>query len=179
LSQRLQAMKTVQQKGYLIGLHFDPMLDIAEWETEYPKLVMQIFQIVNSKRVAWISIGSLRFPPEMKEKVIAKFPESKIMYGELVRGMDGKMRYLKPYRIAMYKILYDALQTIDTDLFVYFCMEPAEIWERIMGWSPKSNEHLDYLFAKSLHKRFPGLLQNPPEQIYYNTGAPLHKTKDD
>jgi len=177
LDERLEAMKIIQNEGYLLGLHFDPMLDFSCWQTDYPKLVNRLFEIIRPERIAWISIGSLRFPPEMKEKVLEKFPKSKIMFGELLRGMDGKMRYIKPLRIAMYQILYEELRKIDSEMFIYFCMESAEIWQRIMGWSPKSNEHLDFLFAKSLHKRFPGLVHEKPQQKFYDNGIPLHKTR--
>ncbi|MBL7052585.1 MAG: hypothetical protein ISS00_02430 [Candidatus Marinimicrobia bacterium] len=178
LDERLEAIKIIQNEGYLLGLHFDPMLDFPGWQTDYPELVNRLFSVIRPERVAWISIGSLRFPPEMKEKVLEKFPESKIMYGELVRGMDGKMRYLKPMRIAMYQILYEALRRIDKKMFIYFCMESPEIWERIMRWTPKSNEHLDFLFAKSLNERFPGLIHEKPQQNFYNSGIPLHKNTE-
>lgn len=177
LEERLEAIEIIQNEGYLIGLHFDPMLKFPNWEKDYSELVQQLFSTIKPERVAWISIGSLRFSPDMKDKVIEKFPESKIMYGELVHGMDGKMRYLKPQRIEMYKILYNRLRAIDSDMFIYFCMESAEIWERVMGWSPESNEHLDFLFAENLYKRFPGLVHEEPERKYYNDVVQIDKHK--
>ena len=157
LSERLEAMAKVQAAGYKIGLHFDPLLHHPDWEQNYEDLIHQLFQVLDPANITWISIGSLRFPPEMKEKVLEKFPKSKIMFAELIHGMDGKMRYPKPLRLEMYKQVYRWLKSYGSDdLFIYFCMESAEIWERVMGWSPESNEHLDFLFAESLFQRFPG-----------------------
>ena len=178
LSERLTAMGKVQAAGYKIGLHFDPLLYHENWEQTYPDLIKQIFQVVDPKNVAWISIGSLRFPPEMKDKVLEKFPKSKIMFAELIRGMDGKMRYPKPLRLDMYRTVYNALREFGGEqLFIYFCMESAEIWERTMGWSPEDNEHLDYLFATSLYQQFPGLMRSEPQRPDYDNGIPLHHEK--
>ncbi len=180
LSERLEAMRQVQAAGYKIGFHFDPLLYHKNWQKTYPDLIRQLFEVVDPDNVAWISIGSLRFPPEMKDKVLDKFPKSKIMFAELIRGMDGKMRYPKPLRLEMYRTVYEALRAYGSkDLFIYFCMESAEIWERVMGWSPETNEHLDYMFAKSLYHQFPGLMQTAPRRVVYDNGIPLHHEKAD
>ncbi|MCF7823275.1 MAG: DNA photolyase [Candidatus Marinimicrobia bacterium] len=180
LDERLEALAQVQATGYKIGFHFDPLLYHEGWERNYPDLIRQLFAVVDPKNVAWISIGSLRFPPEMKEKVLEKFPRSKIMFAELIRGMDGKMRYPKPLRLDMYRTVYNTLREVGgQDLFIYFCMESAEIWERTMGWSPESNEHLDFLFASSLYKQFPGLMKSVPQRVDYDNGIPLHQEKAD
>ncbi len=180
LNERLDAMRQVQERGYKIGFHFDPLLFHEEWKQSYPDLIRQLLEVVDPKNVAWISIGSLRFPPEMKEKVLEKFPKSKIMFAELIRGMDGKMRYPKPLRQEMYRTVYNSLRYYGgDDLFIYFCMESAEIWERVMGWSPESNEHLDHLFATSLYNQFPGLMQSKPQRLDYDDGIPLHHEKAD
>jgi spore photoproduct lyase len=171
-------MEQVQAAGYKIGFHFDPLLYHQDWQQTYPDLIRQLFEVVNPDNVAWISMGTLRFPPDMKDKVLEKFPRSKIMFAELIRGLDGKMRYPKPLRLDMYRTVYQALRTYGSqDLFIYFCMESAEIWERVMGWSPESNEHLDYLFADSLYRQFPGLMAAPPQRQPYDDGIPLHHEK--
>jgi len=180
LAERLAAMEQVQTAGYKLGFHFDPLLYHPEWQDSYPDLIRQLFEVVDPRNVAWISMGTLRFPPDMKEQVLEKFPHSKIMFAELIRGMDGKMRYPKPLRLEMYRTIYQALHHYGgPDLFIYFCMESAEIWERVMGWSPESNEHLDYLFAESLYQQFPGLMTATPQRLAYDNGVPLHHTKAD
>ncbi|NQV16126.1 hypothetical protein HQ531_11760 [bacterium] len=178
LDERLEAMRKVQAAGYKIGFHFDPLLYHKDWEVNYPELIHKLFEVVDPANVAWISIGSLRFPPEMKDKVLEKFPKSKIMFAELIRGMDGKMRYPKPLRLEMYRTVYKALREIGSDkLFIYFCMESEEIWKRVMGWSPEHNEHLDFLFADSLYRQFPTLIQSAPNRLVYDEGFPLHHEK--
>ncbi len=177
-SERLESMAAVQERGFKLGLHFDPILYYKEWRRGYHDLIRRLFEVVRPDRVTWISMGSLRFPPEMKAKIIAKFPKTKIVYQELIKGNDGKMRYVKPLRLQLYKQIYQWIREYGgEDLFIYFCMENAEIWERVMGWAPESNEHLDYLFAESLYRRFPDLMDSPPDRQVYERGRPLHHEK--
>lgn len=162
LEARLSAAKKAQDAGYLLAFHFDPMLYYPDWENGYASLVRSLFESVDPGRIAWISMGSLRFPPEMAEKIRKKFPDTDLLNTEMIRGADQKSRYFKPLRIKMYKHLYRQLREYGGEsLFIYFCMEDAVVWERVMGFTPGSNEHLDYLFAKHLTKKFPEL--NFPE----------------
>lgn len=176
--ERLDSMARAQEHGFKLGLHFDPILYYSEWKNGYHDLIQLIFHTIDPDRIAWISLGSLRFPPEMKTKITTKFPKTKIVYQELIRGNDGKMRYVKPLRLELYNSVHRWIRKYGgEELFLYFCMENTEIWERVMGWAPDSNEHLDYLFAESLYRRFPDLMTEPPRREVYENGTPLHHEK--
>jgi spore photoproduct lyase len=165
LSERLRAARRVVEAGYPVAFHFDPMLHYEGCYEEYAALVEEIFRAVPAERVAWISIGSVRFQSDMKQSSMEKFPKSQVMLGEIVRGFDGKMRYIKPIRHKLYDTVLDAIRKAGgQDVFSYFCMENAETWQKFMGHVPQSNPHLDYLFAENLCRRFTGLLPHPPKQ---------------
>ncbi|RJQ48809.1 MAG: DNA photolyase [Nitrospiraceae bacterium] len=168
LEKRLQAMSRTAQAGYLIGLHFDPMILHEGWQAEYKALVQQVFQAVPPDNVAWISIGSLRFNPEMKRKMENNYPDSRLTCAEIVLGDDAKMRYVKPLRVSMYRHILAALkQHISKEILIYLCMERWDVWDKVFGCHPDSPEQLDYLFAESLYQRF-GLGGGPPEREFYN-----------
>ena len=90
------------------------------------------------------------------------------------------MRYPKPTRLKMYKLILNKLQeTLNCNnlspittpeknkpLF-YFCMERWDIWEELLGESPSSIDHLDFLFARSLQKRFYSNLNTPNKTDYF------------
>ncbi len=171
LQQRLEAMGRVVKAGYPVAVHFDPMILHDDWERGYEDLVRQVFETVPADRVAWISIGSLRFNPEMKKVVEDNFPGSRITSAEMVLGGDGKVRYIKPLRTALYRLLYQAIRDYGGDeIFVYLCMERWDMWRRIFGDRPKSTDHLDYLITDSLYRRFPGLVHQRPERSLYAPG---------
>jgi spore photoproduct lyase len=163
LGKRLKAMNRVQEAGYLIGLHFDPMILYDGWQRDYENLVNKVFATVSSERVAWISMGSLRFNPEMKKKIENNYPDSRLTCDEMVLGDDSKVRYVKPLRIGMYRHLNNVLNRyINKDNLVYLCMERWDMWDRVFGYHRSSADYLDYLFAKSLFERFgigPGIPQ--------------------
>jgi spore photoproduct lyase len=169
LQKRLGAMNSAYKAGYLIGLHFDPMIFHNGWEEGYRELVKQVFGAVSSERIAWMSIGSLRFNPEMRKKIENNYPGSRLTCEEMVLGDDAKMRYVKPLRVHMYKFLYNELEKyISRSNLVYLCMERWDVWDKVFGHHPDSIEHLDYLFANSLYERY-GLGSEKPDQRLYNT----------
>ncbi|MEW6088169.1 MAG: radical SAM protein [bacterium] len=143
LEERLAAARKCQEKGYWIGFHFDPLINYDNWEKEYGEVIEKIFQHVNSIRIAWISLGALRFVSGMEENIKKKAPATKIIYGELIPGLDNKMRYFKPIRIEMFKKLADKIKKFDKGIPVYLCMESPEVWEKTLGWRPKNNVEID------------------------------------
>jgi spore photoproduct lyase len=155
LDKRLDALHKVAKAGYMTGLHFDPMILHANWEAGYKTLVQKVFKSLTPDRIAWISIGSLRFNPEMKKKIENNYPESRITCQEMVIGNDAKMRYVKPLRVSMYKLLYNELKKYVSPVnLVYLCMERWDVWDKVFGYRPDSIGHLDYMFAKSLYDRY-------------------------
>ena len=168
LAQRLAALKKVVAAGYLIGLHFDPMIAYPGWEADYQELIEQVFDCVKAPQIAWISIGSLRFNPEQKRLMHINYPGSRIASEEMVLGPDRKLRYVKDFRIAMYQLLYSQLLKHQANKsLIYLCMERWDMWEKILGKSPSSIGHLDYLFAESLSQRYPHLAHLKPDLDLY------------
>ncbi len=162
IDERIRAMEKVVKAGYKIGLHFDPMLLFKNWETAYERLIKDIFSAISPNDVIWISIGSLRFNPEMKTKIENNYPSSKITAQEMILGDDNKFRYLRPVRVKMYKHLLELLsQNGASKCFTYLCMERWNVWQEVFGRYPKSIGHLDYLIAKSIWKRFPQIYNMP------------------
>jgi spore photoproduct lyase len=171
LERRIEAMSRVADAGYLVGAHFDPMILHDGWEDGYKRLLSMVFEAVPPERFAWISMGSLRFNPEMKKMMENNFPESRLTSAEMVPGDDNKVRYVKPLRIGMYKHLYNELRRYTgPECLIYLCMERWDVWDRVMGFCPDSPEHLDYLFAESLYKRY-GLTAEPPLRKFYESGG--------
>jgi len=174
LSERLDAARKCQEAGYPVGFHFDPVLFFQNWEREYDEVLRLVFEHVDASRIAWISLGTLRFPVPLKEIMQERFPKSRIAFAEMVRGPDGKMRYPRPRRIALYRRIHDFLKAKQQDLFIYFCMEHPSVWDAVTGSHPETNEELDFWFAQSLFKRFPELdISEPRRESYIPSGTTM------
>jgi spore photoproduct lyase len=170
MKKRIDALEQAQQADYLLALHFDPTIYYDNWKQGYEELIDNIFAKISVDKITWISLGSLRFNPEMKRTIEQNFPGSKITLPEMVTGNDGKTRYIKPLRIEMYQFIYACLNKYfpkDNPPFLYFCMERWDVWEEVFGYSPDSIGHLDYLMNESLHFRFPNLTNISPELNKY------------
>lgn len=177
LEQRLQAVQKAVKAGYKLAFHFDPIIDYPGCEKDYDETISKLFEAADPSLISWISMGSLRFPSDMKEKILNRFPDTILTVSEMIRGADGKMRYFKPLRIKLYKSVISSIQKYGgNDLFLYFCMEDHEVWQHVLGRAPESNEELDYWFARHLYHYFPGLLKKKPKiAAYQNSVTPRHR----
>ena len=150
LEARIDAAKRCEQKGYLLGFHFDPIICYEGWERGYQETILSLFKQIDPKRVVWISLGGFRYPPQLKAIVKERFPRSGIFLGELFPGRDDKFRYLKEIRVEMYRMLVRWLKEADPNLFIYLCMESKEVWDQVFQWSPRNSFHLNYLFEQRI-----------------------------
>lgn len=147
LDDRISAAAKVANWGYKVTFHFDPILNFPEWESEYQDLVKRLCAKVPAESVAWVSMGSLRFPPPLRETILKRFPKTQILKGEWIRGNDGKSRLIKPLRIKMFRNLYRWLMDgWGESVYVYLCMESASVWRESFGWEPKSREDVEQKF---------------------------------
>ena len=148
LRERIDAARKCQEEGYPIGFHFDPIIYYEGWEKGYQETISSLFNQIDSKRVIWVSLGGFRYPPQLKTIVMERFPKTRIFLGELFPGKDAKFRYLREMRVEMYRKMAGWLKEVDSDLFIYLCMESKEVWEQVFGWSPSNSSHLSHLFEE-------------------------------
>lgn len=162
LRARLKAAARCQSWGYPLAFHFDPMIIYEGCETDYRRVIEMLFAYVAPENIVWISIGSFRFMPQLKTTIETRFPDSRIVYGEFITGMDGKMRYFKPLRIDLYRKIIADIRLFAPYVPVYFCMEDDEVWQQTMGFVPEKPGGLGRMLDKSAVKHCglnPGLLQ--------------------
>lgn len=157
LYKRLRAAKKAQDCGCFVGLHFDPVIIYDGFEKDYEYLIGDIGRIIDLKRVLWVSLGLLRFPPRLFERFLEENRKN-LLYGEFVRGEDGKYRYIKKERVKIYKMLYSLLKEQENDLFIYLCMERKEVWRGAIGTTPEDNEALMGFFDSRVKTLYGGTL---------------------
>ena len=149
LEERLRAAKKVTEVGYKIAFHLDPLIYFENWEKEYHDLIDLIFDYVSKDSIAWISTGSFRYTSTLKEMIEARFPDDKLTRtGEMLAFDDGKFRYFKNLRFEMFRSIKNKINSIDSKLFLYLCMENKQSWENVFGFIPSSPKVLDELFEK-------------------------------
>ncbi|MFO7557845.1 MAG: hypothetical protein R6X10_03360 [Desulfobacterales bacterium] len=149
LSARLHAAAQCESLGYPLAFHFDPLVIYDGCEKAYLKVIEKMFNCVSPERIVWISLGSFRFIPSLKPIIQKRFPESTIIYGEFISGLDGKMRYFKPLRINLYKKIVSFIREISPDVLIYLCMEDDEVWKKSLGFVPSEKGGLPRMLDES------------------------------
>lgn len=142
IRKRLEAARRCQEEGFTLGFHFDPMIEHPGWKEGYLRTLDMLDEMIDPKRIIWMSLGTIRFMPALKNIIRKRHPDTHILDGEFVPGLDGKMRYFKPIRIDMYAFMRGVLAAWHQDLGLYLCMESDEVWQKGLGWSPTDSEGL-------------------------------------
>jgi spore photoproduct lyase len=137
LDQRLAAAAQCAAWGYKLAFHFDPLIYHPGWEEGYAETVRKLFAVVPAENIVWISLGALRFLPQLKAIATSRFPGSRFFHEEFIIGLDNKYRYFRTLRVSMYRrIVRQILDSAHAATRVYLCMESDEIWQEVFGYRP-------------------------------------------
>jgi spore photoproduct lyase len=127
---RLRAAERCCAAGYRVGFHFDPIIACPDWQEHYHKFLQQMFARISPLQIAWISLGTFRILPQLRDYMRRRFPQTQTILGELVTAYDGKLRYFRPKRAEIYRQMIawirDLCGTHTPPL--YLCMESQELW---------------------------------------------------
>ncbi len=147
VEKRIEAARRILECGFRVGFHFDPLIHYAGCEKDYKDTIERLLDRIDPTGIAWISLGSLRFPSSLHSIIQERFPETKIIHTEMIKGTDGKLRYFRPLRLEMYKSVVRSIkENGGQNIPLYFCMEGESIWREVLGWVPGHKEELeDYL----------------------------------
>lgn len=144
VGERIDAAKKVSEKGFRVGFHFDPLIRYSGWKNGYSRVVEKLLTSIPPSKIAWISLGSLRFPPLLKGIIKQRFPNTRIIYEEFILGKDGKLRYFRPLRLELYQQMIGFIRNWGGEkISLYFCMESGGIWEETLKWKPRGKRDVE------------------------------------
>jgi spore photoproduct lyase len=143
LDERLEAARRVEEAGYRLAFHFDPIFHYEGWEEGYRRTIERIFATVRAENIAWISLGCFRYTPGLERVIRERFPKNRFTFAEFILAGDGKMRYPQPVRTHVYRrMLRWIRESGGENVLVYFCMENAAVWREVMGHAPQDDDEL-------------------------------------
>lgn len=152
LEERLTAARKVVDAGYKVAFHFDPMIYYTGWESGYKEVVEAIFDYVRPQDIAWISMGTLRYIPALKQISEERFPGLSIFANEFSSSYDGKMRYIKKIRKMLLGSMAEWIYAVDSKIPLYICMEKFSFWNSFMNGCPKNSDYLEkFLDGNIIH----------------------------
>lgn len=124
LSHRLQAMAELQEKGFPVAIHLDPIIHEDNFEETYRELFNELKKSLDLSKVEYVSMGVVRFTSNVFHQVKKNYPQSELLAAEFQSSFDGKVRYPRPFRLWLLgKIKELGLEAGLSEEQVYLCME--------------------------------------------------------
>jgi len=147
LGRRIRAMTKVQEAGFRVGIHLDPLLMIGDWRAAYADLVGSLRSTLRPDRIAWISLGGLRFTSSLRRHILGH-RGSRIFEGELLKGSDGKYRYFRPLRADLFRHVKQQIKRHwSEEIPLYLCMEGEDMWRDVLPECTPREIHINrYLY---------------------------------
>lgn len=143
LEKRLQASARLISEGYKVAFHFDPLIHYPDWRTGYAQTIEMMFDYIAPRHIAWISLGTLRYIPVLKQIAEERFPNISIFCNEFIAASDGKMRYLKKIRKELLQTVSGLIRKGGPGIPLYLCMEKHTVWDDIMTVFPSDADALE------------------------------------
>ncbi|OGW86468.1 MAG: DNA photolyase [Omnitrophica bacterium RIFCSPHIGHO2_02_FULL_46_11] len=83
VTKRLEAMEKLQERGWKLGLRFDPLIYHAQYQEQYERLFREVFKKIKIPSVHSVSLGPFRLPKQGYETMFKLYPEAKLFAGPL------------------------------------------------------------------------------------------------
>ena len=108
LHRRLQAAAALQEKGWPVGLRFDPLVACADFGPRYRALFDETFDRLDGRRLHSVSLGAFRLPTEVFKGMRRLYPDEPLWaYGLDQRG--GQVSYHTELAAELHAFCYDEL----------------------------------------------------------------------
>lgn len=75
---RIAAMRKLAQRGWKIGLRFDPVIYHPTFRETYVSLFQDIFDHLSDEAIHSVSFGPMRFPKQMHDAIVKLYPREKL-----------------------------------------------------------------------------------------------------
>jgi len=149
LQRRLEAARTIADKGTVVGFHFHPIIHYAAWREEYFELYQLLQQMFRPSEVAMVSLGTLTFIKPVMKKIRERNFHSMILKMPMEEAA-GKFSYPMATKLELFSHAYGSFsQRWHDEVFFYLCMEDQSMWQPIFGRHYQTNEEFELAMKTS------------------------------
>ncbi len=121
--ERLKAAYRVSEKNYPIAFHFDPMICHEGWQKNYSLALRKIFNKISPEKIAWISVGTLRFPFKQQRIMRERFPKNESIHEGLLSTSRVFLHYPDDQREQMHQFMEKEISQYYPLEKYYRCMD--------------------------------------------------------
>ncbi len=145
IKHRIKCAKVLANHGYSIAFHFDPIFIYNNYIEEYKEILELIQQNISKDNIVWISLGTFRYHPDMKDILRNNYKDEIITKKETILGLDNKIRYFVDDREKTYSFFINFFRE-NYNIPVYLCMESKKVWQDVYGDLPNEIDNLSNIF---------------------------------
>ncbi len=99
LKARLAAIRDLHDRGFPVGIHFDPIIYDDILAESYVQLINELSLAIPTDHWEYTSIGVVRFTKNVYHQVQKNYPDSDFLVDDFTKSFDGKIRYNRPTRM--------------------------------------------------------------------------------
>ncbi|MBI4368414.1 MAG: DNA photolyase [Candidatus Omnitrophica bacterium] len=147
LARRLEAARSVRDRGMKVAFHFHPIVYYEGWQADYTMLAAELQRQFRPAEVLFISFGSVTFIKPVIQEIRKRGEPTKILQMEMVPDPHGKLTYPDPVKLLLFRTMYRAFEPWHGAVFFYLCMERAYFWDEVFGWHYPTNEEFERDFG--------------------------------
>ena len=123
---RLRAAKKLQDRGWKLGLRFDPLIDQEGFEDQYRRLFDRVFAALAPEKLHSVSLGAFRLPRGFFREMVKLYPEERLFASPL-EDRDGIVSYKTERRREMFEFCRrQLLRRVPQEAF-FPCLSGADL----------------------------------------------------
>jgi len=155
LEQRIQAARTLANKGVLVGFHFHPIVVYKDYLEDYKKIYDTLLNTFTTDEVVLISMGTLTFIKPVIKQLRARQMKTKILQMPF-ETINGKQSYSIETKKEMFTHLYNSFKPWHGKVYFYLCMEAHSLWKDVFGYEYSSNNQMEDMMKMSYMEKIKG-----------------------
>jgi len=92
LENRLAAIQKLQMLGWRVGLRFDPIILVSDYQSLYAEFFREVFSVVNPDTLHSVTLGEFRLPTAFHANMTKLFPEEPL-FGTVTQTSKNVVTY--------------------------------------------------------------------------------------
>ena len=124
VSRRIAALSRLAERGWPIGLRFDPLIYSYDWKERYKELIRSLLEVLPDESIHSISYGPLRFPKKMYNEIFKLYPDEGL-FSFSMKETGGVVSYGKLIEDEMSDFLLSQLSDAVSSGKFFQCLSQA------------------------------------------------------
>jgi len=148
LDKRINAARSVADRGVKVGFHFHPIVEYENYLAEYQEVYERLQREFKPEEVALVSFGTLTFIKPVIKQLRSREFRTKITQIPHADA-SGKSSYPHATKVEMFKHAYESFKPWHNKLFFYLCMEEHGMWWESFGYQYATNNDFEHAMLES------------------------------